>query len=132
MGGLLREAFCALAGAVVAIVAFFAVLTAMLVPAGLDDGPGLVVGMMILFGMVPLFLIALAARGLVLLLSRSGVWWVVAAVGSVLAATAFHLFVSHMGYGALLGLPVLMAGLIAGALAGGLSTVLSLRFRRRA
>lgn len=117
-----------MAGAFAGLLAFF-VLLLVSIPKNLDDGPGLTIGMVLIFGIVPLLFATTIAR-LVTLAGWPKPWLSASLLCAVLIAAAFGAFVWDMGYGQTLGLPVVAAGLIGGAIAGGLSVVLASRLNR--
>ena len=119
----MREIASILAGAFAGLVVF-AVLLLTSAPKDLDDGPGLTTGMMLIFGIVPLFFSTLVAR-LVSLAGWPKPWLASSLACAVMTSAAFCAFVLHMGYGQVLGVHVLAAGLVGGAVAGGLATVLA-------
>ena len=123
-----KEIVSILAGAFAGLATFF-VLLLVSVPKDLDDGPGLTIGMMLIFGIGPLFFATMIAR-LVALAGGPKPWLASSLVCAVLIAAASGTFVWHMGYGQTLGPPVIAAGLLGGAIAGGLSTVLAGRLKR--
>jgi hypothetical protein len=118
-----KEILSIVAGVFAGLATFFVLLLAT-VPKNVDTGPGLTIGMMLIFGIIPLFFITLIAR-LVSLARWSKPWWASSLTGAVLTSAAFSTFVLHMGYGQALGLQVLAAGLVGGSVAGGLATVLA-------
>jgi hypothetical protein len=119
----MKEILSILLGAFAGLATFFGLLLVS-VPKDLDDGPGLTIGMMFIFGIVPLFFTTLIAR-LVSLAAGSRAWRVSSLACAVLTSAAFGAFVLHIGYGSLLGLPTLAAGLGGGAVAGGLAAVVA-------
>lgn len=112
-----------LTGAFAGQVVFAAILLA-LAPKPLDDGPGLTIAMMLIFGIVPLLLATSIAR-VVFVAGGPKPWWVAALACAILTGAVFGAFVLQVGYGQVLGLPVLSAGFAGGLIAGGLSAVLA-------
>lgn len=126
----MKEILSIVAGAFAGLATFFVLLLAT-VPKNIDTGPGLTIGMMLIFGIIPLFFITMVAR-LVSLARWSKPWWASSLTCAALTSAAFGAFVLHMGYGQALGLQVFAAGLVGGSVAGGLATVLAAGLARPA
>jgi uncharacterized protein (DUF697 family) len=125
----MRQIFALATGVIAGIATFVcALLLAVVLMSGAenaqDTGPGMAVAFLMIFSVVPLLLttvialcVSIASRGRLRLLGP--------VIGGALAATAAACFTHELGYGALLGLPAIIAGLLAGSVAGWLAIVLA-------